>query len=165
MAIVYSVEYNAMRIAAPHGRVYAYETRKRSMPFHFLAQTAAGTAGDTWYLGTLPPRATVVMPETWIRWSTFTSGATLSVGWLAYKATDGSTTALSAAGLLSAVSLTVNGMWSHGMLVVATPDDSLPVVYEKDFDNMGEVSLYATIGAQAPGVGAILEGRIGFYAA
>lgn len=164
MAETYSQEYFNNFIAAPRGNNYAYGRSPKNMPVHYV-QLLAGAAGDTILLGKLPPRSTLSMWQSLLRWTTFTSGATLSLGWQAYTDEDGVLQAASAAGLLNAVSLTVAGAWNGGMLVVATPDDSLPVVDEKIFNNRTEVTLFATIGAQAPGIGATLFGGLAFYSA
>ena len=163
MAETYSAEYTAAYITTPPGNTYAYKTRKRTLQFSYT-QVLAGTAADTIVLGKLPPKATIVMWESYFRWATFTSGATLSVGWKAYKDEDGTTQALAAAGLLSAVSLTTDGAWTHGILA-STPAMSVPVVDEKVLNNREEVTIVATIGSQAPGVGAKLSGRLAFYVA
>lgn len=163
MAETYSVEYTNQFITRPGNKNYAYGARPRKQKITYT-QVLAGAANDTILLMKVPPQSAISMFDSWLRWSTFTSGATLSLGWQAYKDQDGATQALSATGLLSAVSLTVDGAWSHGMLVVATPDDSLPVPFdEKEFNNREMVTIYATIGSQAPGVGAKLSGRICVY--
>jgi hypothetical protein len=105
------------------------------------------------------------MYHSYARWAGWTSGATFSLGWRAYKDEDRVTVAESAAGLLSAISMTNDGAWAHGMLVVATPDDSNPVVGKKFFNNSDPVAIFATIGTQAPGAGDTLEGMLAFYTA
>src|SRR5262245_36155665 len=161
MAETMSVEMAAI-LSAPRGNIYAYGRAPKILQVHYT-QVLAGAANDTILLGRLPPRSTWSPWKTTFRWTGFTSGATLSVGWQAYRDEDGVLQAASAAGLLSAILLTAAGSWNGGMLIVATPDDSLPVVDEKVFNNRAEVQLYATIGAQAPGAGAVLYGEIGFY--
>lgn len=162
MAETYSVEYTNAFISSPRGNNYGYQSRPRSMPVNYT-QVLVGAAADTILLGKLPPHSTISMWETWFRWATATATATLSVGWKAYKDEDGATVALSAAGLLSSILLTADGGWSHGMLVVATPDDSIPVVDDLVLNNREPVILYATIGVAAPGVGMTLKGRVHFY--
>jgi hypothetical protein len=157
MAETASVEYTNAYISSPRGNNYAYGTRKRAFPFTYV-QVATGTAADTILLAKIPPKSTLLMWESWFEWSGWTSGATLSLGWKAYTDEDGLTVAASAAGLLSVVSLTVDGAWSHGMLVVSTPDDSIPVIGRKVFNNRDPVILFATIGTQAPGAADILNG-------
>lgn len=164
MAETASVQYTRAYVSSPAGNNYGYGTRKRAFPFDYV-QVANGTAADTILLVRLPPHSTVSMYESWFEFSGWTSGATLSIGWQAYTDEDGATVALSAAGLLSAVALTADGAWSHGMLVVATPDDSVPVVGRKVFNNRSEVTLYATIGTQAPGAADILNGCFAVYTA
>jgi hypothetical protein len=162
MAETASVQYTNAFVSSPRGNNYGYGSRKRAFPFDYV-QAANGTAADTILLVKLPPHSTVSMYESWFEWSGWTSGATLSIGWQAYKDEDGTTQALSAAGLLSAVSLTSDGAWSHGMLVIGTPDDSIPVVGRKVFNNREQVTLYATIGTQAPGAADILNGAFCVY--
>jgi hypothetical protein len=164
MAETYTVEYAASFVTSPRSNVYAYGVRLRKMGFTYT-QVLVGAAADTILIGKLPPKSTLSMWDSWIRWATATSGATFSLGWQAYVDEDGVTQAASAAGLLSAVAMTADGGWSHGMLVVATPDDSIPVVDEKVFNNRTPVTLYATINTQAPGVGMTFKGRLGFYTA
>jgi len=155
MAETYSVDYTSQYITVPRGNVYDGGFRFRYFGY---TQAANGTAGDTILLVRLPPQSIVEMYRSWFAWAGWTSGATLSVGWKAYTDMDGVAQAASAAGLLSAVSLTADGAWSHGMLVIATPDDSNPVTAIKDFNNRDEVILFATIGAQAPGAADTLSG-------
>lgn len=156
MAETYSVEYtNAYTAATPARNLYRGTGHAERFTY---VQAANGTAGDTILLVKLPPHSMLVMWESWFQWSGWTSGATLSLGWQAYKDEDGATVSASAAGLLNAISLTADGGWSHGMLVVATPDDSVPVVGYKIFNNKTEVVLFATIGTQAPGAADILNG-------
>jgi hypothetical protein len=51
------------------------------------------------------------------------------------------------------------------MLIVATPDDSNPVVGRKVLNNRTPVTLYATIGTQAPGAADVLSGSFGVITA
>lgn len=155
MAETNSTQYAAQYVTVPRGNIY--KGGFRFIDFDYT-QVANGTAADTILLVKLPPQSVLDMYRSWFQFSGWTSGATLSIGWQAYTDMDGAAVALSAAGLLSAVSLTADGAWSHGMLVVATPDDSNPVVGRKDFNNRTEVVLYATIGTQAPGAADILNG-------
>jgi hypothetical protein len=157
MAEFYSAQYTSSYISSPRGNVYAPKRPFNLGDFDYT-QVATGTAGDTILLIKLPQHSTVDMWRSWFEWSGWTSGATLSIGWQAYVDEDGVTQAASAAGLLSAVSLTADGGWSHGMLVVATPDDSKPVVGRKVFNNRADLTLFATIGAQAPGAADIFNG-------
>lgn len=157
MAETFSTEYTAQYITVPRGNVSGVQFRFGSFSY---TQAANGTAGDTILLIKLPPQSVVDMYRSWFAWAGWTSGATLSVGWKAYVDMDGAAQAASAAGLLSAVSLTADGAWSHGMLVVATPDDSNPVTAIKDFNNRDEVILFATIGTQAPGAADTLSGSL-----
>jgi hypothetical protein len=157
MAETYSVQYAAAFVSAPRGNNYAYGRAQRPFDFDYV-QAATGTAGDTILLAKLPPKSTVDMYRSWFAWSGWTSGATLSIGWQAYTDEDGMLQSASAAGLLSAVSMTADGAWAHAMLVIATPDDSIPVVGRKIFNNRTSVTLFATIGTQAPGAADILSG-------
>jgi hypothetical protein len=163
MAETLSVEYAAI-VSAPRGNVYGYGRSLRKLSINYT-QVLVGAANDTILLARVPPRTTISMFDTWFRWTGFTSGATLSVGWQAYRDEDGVLVAASAAGLLSGVVLTAPGSWNGGMLIVATPDDSLPVVDEAVLNNRSEVVIFATIGAQAPGIGAVLKGRLAIYTA
>ena len=155
MAETNSVQFAAQYVTVPRGNIYMGGWRFQDFDY---VQAANGTAADTIRLVKLPPQSVLDMFRSWFEWSGWTSGATLSIGWAAYTTMEGAAVAASAAGLLSVVSLSVDGAWSHGMLVVATPDDSLPVVGRKDFNNRDEVTLYATIGTQAPGAADILNG-------
>lgn len=162
MAETYSTEWTASYITSPRGNNYQQGARKRGFRFNYT-QVLAGAAADTILLMKLPPHSTISMYESWIRWASATATATLSLGWAAYTDEDGAAVALSAAGLLSSILLTADGAWSHGMLIVATPDDSIPVVPTKILNNRTPVTLYATIGVAAPGVGFTMEGRIAVY--
>lgn len=144
----YMTAWTAAYITSPPGNTYAYGARLR---LYVDSMTlAAGSAGDTIGLVVLPPYSTLVMLSSWFAFANFTSGATLSVGWAAYKDENGATQAASAAGLLNAVSLTADGAWTHGLLAISTPDDSNPVLTMKRFNNREPVDIYATIGTQAP---------------
>jgi hypothetical protein len=162
MAETYSVEYLAQFVSVPRGNSYAQGSRGRSMRFTYT-QVLAGAANDTILLGQLPPHSIVSPWESWVRWTNATASATLSLGHQTYRDEDGVVVAASAAGILSAVLLTAPGAWSHGLLVVATPDDSLPVVDELVLNNRGPVTIYATIGVAAPGIGMTLRGGLRFY--
>lgn len=160
MAEFYGSEYTTLRVqTTPGNKVYGQGFPLLSYPFHYT-QVANGTAADTIVLQVLPPKSVLDMQFSRFVFSGWTSGATLSVGWKAYKDLNGATQSLSAAGLLSVISLTVDGAWVGGMLVVATPDDSAPVVWEKDFNNSEDVVIYATIGTQAPGANDVLNGQL-----
>jgi hypothetical protein len=162
MAETYSQEWTAKFISTPRGNIYAPGARPRGMPINYT-QVLAGAANDTILLNQLPPHSTVSMWESWVRWTGATATATLSLGWQAYRDEDGLVVAANPAGLLSGVLLTAAGGWNGGMLVVATPDDSLPVVDELVLNNRGPVTIVATIGVAAPGVGMTLKGRLHFY--
>jgi hypothetical protein len=164
MAETYSTEYANAFTSTPRSNNYAYGTRLRCFDFTYT-QVATGTAGDTILLCKLPPHSTVDMYRSWFQFSGWTSGATLSIGWQAYTDEDGTTQALSAAGLLSAVSMTADGAWVGGLLSVATPDDSNPVTPRKVFNNRTPVTLYATVGSQAPGAADVLSGSFGVITA
>jgi hypothetical protein len=160
MAEFYTTEYAASFVTEPRGNNLGYHL----LPLLFnYTQVANGTAADTILLRKVPPHGVIDMYASWIAWSGWTSGATLSLGWQAYKDEDGATVAASAAGLLSVVSLTSDGAWSHGMLVVATPDDSIPVVGLKVFNNREPVTLFVTIGTQAPGAADTFQGMLACY--
>lgn len=163
MAEFYGTEYTNRFITRPGAKNYAYGAHSRGDDLTYT-WAVAGAAADILHWTKLPMQASLHMFESYLRWETFTSGATLSLGWQAYTDMDGAVQAANAAGILNAVSLTVNGAWSHGMLVVATPDDSLPVIFgRKDFNNRTPVDIIITIGSQAPGVGAHLEGLLTYY--
>lgn len=159
MAETYSVQYSRSFIDSPPGNNYGYGARLRAFDIDYT-QVLVGAANDTILLAKLPPYSTVDMMRSWFQFATFTDTATLSIGWAAYKDEDGATQAASAAGLLSAILLTTDGYWSHGMLVVATPDDSPPVTPRKVFLNREPVTIYATIGVTTVGIGAILKGSL-----
>ena len=151
MAETYSAQWTSAYITSPRGNTYAWGTRQRGFFFNYT-QVLAGAANDTIMLMKLPPHSRLHMWESWFEWATATATAQLNVGWAAYKDEDGATVAASAAGLLSAVVITSDGGWSHGMHVIATPDDSRPVVGVKVFNNREPVTIYATIGVAAPGI-------------
>lgn len=157
MAETASVQYVRSFTASPPGNNYGYGARPRHFDFDYV-QAANGTAADTILLCKLPPLATVDMWRSWFEFSGFAGGATLSIGWQAYTDIDGVPVVLSATGLLSAVPIDADGGWSHGMLVVGTPNDSVPVVGRKVFNNRSAVTLFATINTTAPGAADILNG-------
>lgn len=162
MAETYSAQWTNAFVSSPRGNNYGFGSRKRGFFFTYT-QVLAGAANDTILLVKVPPHSQINMLESWFAFDTFTATATLSVGWAAYKDEDGATVSASAAGLLSAILLTNNGSWTHGMLSVATPDDSNPVVPYKICNNREPVTIYATIGVAAPGVGANLSGCLAVY--
>lgn len=164
MAEFYSAEYTIYHGTPIGGKVFGGFIGKRCQKFTYT-QVATGTAADTILLITLPPKSILLMSDTRITFAGWTSGATLSLGWKAYTDVDGATVALSAAGLLSVVSMTTDATWLNGTLVMGTSDDSVPVVWEKDFNNASEVVIYATIGTQAPGAADTLEGRFWYVQA
>lgn len=164
MAEFYSVQWTNAYISSPRGNNYADVRSQRPLDFDYV-QAATGTAGDTILLRRLPPHGLIDMWRSWFQFSGWTSGATLSIGWQAYTDEDGVLQPASAAGLLSAVSMTADGAWAHGMLVVATPDDSIPVVGRKVFNNRTSVVLFATIGSQAPGAADVLSGSFAIQTA
>lgn len=162
MAIFESIEYARVNTTIPPGTNYAWGARPRQGYFSYV-QVANGNIGDEINLMRLDCQRTVVeMFRTWLAWSAWTAGATFSLGWRAYTDMDGAAVVASAAGLLSGVALDVAGAWSHGMLVVATPNDSLPVVNIKAFNNRTPVVIYATINATAPAAADTFEGSIGY---
>ena len=162
MAIFESLEYSRLASPARTPKNNAHGASPRNADFYYT-QVALGTIGDTINLVRIDcPRMVVDMFKSWFLFTGWTATATLSIGWRAYTDVDGVPVAEDAAGLLSAVLLTADGAWSHGMLVVATPDDSLPVVGRKVFNNRGAVTLFATIGVAAPGAGDILNGSFCF---
>jgi len=160
MAETYSVEWTAGFISSPRGNFPGYHFDPKYFTY---VQAATGTAADTILLRQLPPHCALDMYLSWFAFSGWTSGATLSIGWKAYKDEDGTTQAASAAGLLSAVVMTGGGAWVQGMLVVATPDDSIPVVGMKVFNNREPVTIFATIGTQAPAATNVLNGMLACY--
>lgn len=160
MAETYTTQYTNAFISSPRGNNYGFGARFRTLDFD-LVVAANGTAADTIGLVKIPPKCTIDMYRSWFYFSGWTSGATLSIGWEAYKDEDGATVNANATGLLNVVSMTADGAWSHGMLVVATPDDSNPVTPRKVFNNRGMVKIYATIGTQAPGAADVLQGSFG----
>lgn len=159
MAETMSVQVAAGFSGGPRGNFQAV----KATPYYVnWLGAATGTAGDTIWIRQLPPGSGIDLFSSWFQWSGFTSGATLSLGWKAYKDMDGVVQAASPAGLLSAISLTAAGAWSGGMLVIATPDDSLPAFAAglKLFNNREPVDLIVTIGAQAPKLNDVLNGRL-----
>ena len=160
MAETYSVEYTAGFISSPRGNFLGYHFDPKYFTY---VQAANGTAADTILLRQLPPHCAVDMFLSWFSFSGWTSGATLSVGWKAYKDEDGVTVAASAAGLLSAVVMTGGGAWAQGILVVSTIASSAPVVGLKVMNNREPVTIFATIGTQAPAATNVLNGMIACY--
>jgi len=158
MAETNSLQYANAYVTRPTVPNYSYGAALREFFFSYT-QVLVGTAADTILLCKLPPQSTLVMIMSYFEWATFTATATLSIGWQAYTDVNGAAVALSAAGLLSSLLLTTDRTWSGGMLLTATPDDSIPVVNRKVFNNSTEVTIYATIGVAAPGVGATLSGH------
>jgi hypothetical protein len=157
MAETYSTNYNTLRVVSPRGKVSRMSPLTRYW-YDTYEQILVGAADDTIILAELEPQSMLDMVLSWFYHEAFTAGATLSIGWKAYKDADGVTQAASAAGLLSAADISnATGILHGGMEAVATPDDALPVVRTKDFNNSTPVTIFATIGAQAPGVGAKLE--------
>ena len=159
MAETYSTQYTAGFLAVPPGHTYAYGGGVRSFPFDYT-QVLAGAAGDTILLMKAPPQCRILMISSAFWWASFTATATLDLGWQAYVDMDGVTQAASAGGLLTALLLTTDSTWSGGMLLTSTPDDSKPVVNRKVFNNRDPVTIFATIGVAAPGVGATLNGHL-----
>ncbi|SRR5216684_1864166 len=162
MAETYGTEWTNAYITSPRVNNYAMGARKRAFRFNYT-QVLAGAAADTILLMKLPPHSTISMYESWIRWATATATATLSLGWQAYTDEDATVQALSAAGLLSSILLTADGSWTHGVLSVSSIAAAQPVVSTKVFNNRTPVTLYATIGVAAPGVGFTMEGRLAIY--
>lgn len=159
MAEFYSVEYQQMVRDVPPGRVYAPENKLQDYYFTYT-QAANGTAEDTILLRVLPPMSAIDMFRTWFQFSGWTATATLDIGWQSYTAADGTAVAADDNGLLDACLLTADGAWVGGMKVIATPDDHLPVVGRKFFNNKTEVVIFATIGVVAPGAADILNGSL-----
>lgn len=157
MAETYSLQYQNAYRAVPHGNNYAEGARYREFFFSYT-QVLAGAAADTILLLKLPPQSILSMIRSYLEWSAFTATATLDIGWQAYVDVDGTTQAASAGGLMTALLLTTASIWSAGMLLTATPDDSKPVIARKVFNNRDPVTIFATIGVAAPGVAALLSG-------
>ena len=162
MAETYSVEYQALYRSSPPGHSYAIGAHPRFWEFSYT-QVLAGTAADTILLGMKLPSQTTFYPiEGAFEWTSFTATATLDLGWQAYVDMEGVTQAASAGGLMTGLLLTTASTWSKGMLLTATPDDSKPVVNRKVFNNRDPVTIFATIGVAAPGIGATLNGHFMF---
>ena len=162
MAEVYSAEYTATRIVSPRQKISRSAVLVRKKPFNYT-HVATGTTNDTLVLEVLPPQSALDVVASWIRFTGHTSTVTLSIGWKAYKDTKGVIQAASATGIYNAVPISNNtGVLGGGMLVVGTPDDALPAVYYKDFDNAEEVVIFATYGTAAPGNGAVIQGVLAY---
>lgn len=158
MAEFYSVEYTKQIQAGTIGdKIYTYGHGLYLYPFTYT-QVANGAIADTIVLARLGPKSKIDMQFSRFVFAGWTAGATLSVGWKAYKDLDGVTQALNATGLLSAISMTTDGAWKGGILIAAV---SNPVVWYKDFNNASEVVIFATIGTQAPGAADTLSGVLG----
>src|SRR5919109_4379290 len=98
MAETYTTEYTNAFISSPRGNNQGYQL----LPLFFnYTHAANGTAGDTILIRKLPPHALLDMYGSWISFSGWTSGATFSLGWQAYKDEDGTTQSASATGLLN----------------------------------------------------------------
>lgn len=158
MAETVSLEYAQAYNNPLPPRNYAYGAAGRIIPFNCPAAPLVGAAADTILLCKLPAQATLYMIQSYVEWSVFTATATLDIGWRAYTDVNGTPVAASAGGLLTALLLTTASIWSQGMLLTATPDDFKPVVSRKVFNNRDEVTIFATIGVAAPGVGSLLSG-------
>ena len=164
MAETYSTEYTVQLQTTPGAKIFGPLLKLAAYPFTYT-QAANGSIADTIVLAKLPPRSILLMHLCRFTWAGWTATATLDVGWKAYKAIDGTTTAASAGGLLTGVVLTSASTWNGGVLILATMDNSEPVVWRKDFSNSEEVLIYATIGVAAPGAGDTLEGELVFIEA
>jgi hypothetical protein len=157
MAETYSTQYNLLRVVSPRGKVAREAVLVRPKKADYT-QVLVGTAADTVVLQVLPPQSALDMVLSWIYFTGFTAGMTLSLGWRAYKKTDGTIATASATGLYNVADVSNGtGILTGGMQAVATPDDNLPEVRFKDFDNAEDVILFATFGTQAPGANAVLE--------
>lgn len=165
MAETYSSQYTNAYRNVPTGHNYA-DGRSAGIKLVDYTQVLAGAAADTILLFKLPPLSTLLMIDSAFWFDTFTATATIDIGWQAYTdATTGAATAADADGLIDGVLLTTASTWSHGMLLLATPDDSVPIVNTKVFNNRDEVTIFATILVAAPGVGANLHGLFKFISA
>jgi hypothetical protein len=162
MAETYSSQYQALFVTKPPAKTARYGVSPKTVPINY-AQILVGAAADTIVVAQLPPFSDLDMVASWLYGVTFTSGATISMGWKAFVDADGVTQPLSATGLLNASDIPTTG-WiiTAGMQSQATPDDAITemTVRTKNFNNMSPVDIFITVNTQAPGVGAILEGRL-----
>jgi hypothetical protein len=160
MAETYSTEYTVLLQSTPGAKTFAYGSGLYIHPFSYT-QAANGSAGDTVILARLAPKATVHMHFCQFRFAGFAASTVLAIGWKAYRDVNGVTVAADDDGLINDISIASDGSWTGGMLIVATPDDSAPIVWVKDFNNMDPVLIFATIGTTAPGAADTLDGHIG----
>jgi hypothetical protein len=164
MATTYSQEYQALYITKPVAKQARQNVGMRVLPFTYT-QVLAGTAADIVYLQQLPPMSQLYLPSCVFYFAGFTSGMTLSVGWGAYTDVDGVLQAASATGLFSAAAVSNGtGILHGGMISLATPDDTNPVVTSiaKDFRSATPVDIFATFNSQVPGASAVLNGYLVF---
>lgn len=164
MAETYSTEYTVQLQVTPGAKIFGPLLKLACYPFTYT-QAANGSINDTIILAKLPPRSILLMHLSRITWAGWTATATIDLGWKTYKDLNGVAVADDPNGLLSAVVLTSASTWFGGMVVLATLDNSEPVVWRKDFSNSEEVLIYATIGVAAPGAADTLEGELVFIEA
>jgi len=160
MSETYSLEYQALFLTKPAGKVNRVGVPLRRMPFTYT-QVLAGTAADTVLLAQLPPLSELDLIASWFYFAGFTSGMTLSIGWTAYTDVNGVAQVASATGLFNASDVSnATGVLTGGMQAQATPDDELPAAAAvlKDFANATPVTIFATFNTQAPGAAAVLKG-------
>jgi hypothetical protein len=168
MAETYSEQYQALYITKPPAKTQRMGVADKGVWFSY-SQVLAGAAGDTILLAQLPPFSMLDLIRSWVSGEGMTAGATFSLGWQSYTDIDGVVQAASATGLYNVADVT-NSTWVVRGGMQATdagggPDDQIPVIASrlKDFRNVTPVTLYATIGTQAPGVNCELRGVFVYY--
>jgi hypothetical protein len=86
-----------------------------------------------------------------IRFSAFGAGRTLSIGWEAYLDKDGTTVAASAAGLNSAADVSAAGVLNVGTVIT---------VGYKDFESRNGIWISSTVAVATIPVGATIDGML-----
>lgn len=148
MANVTLAQYPAYYVAAhttiPRTAQYSRGSRVREYHDYYI-QSGAGTIGDTVGMFLAPPQATLLLHCSAIWWAGLPTNMTFTVGYDEYtKASDGTTVATAADGILAAITTSEDSAWVGGMLNFATPNDFEPAAYRLFLDNLEETWIYLT---------------------
>lgn len=156
MAETYSTEYASF--LAVGGKSFIYGNGLYRYPVHYT-QLELGAADDTIVLARFGPKTLVDMSQSFFVFTGWGAGLLLSVGWRTYKDLDGVVQDEEPAGLLDELPLEDDGAWNGGVLIIAADaTGSAPVVWEKDFNNMTEVVIFATLTGDDPPADSVLNG-------
>lgn len=113
-------------------------------------EVVAGDATSVQRLQWIPPGTYRLHRDlSFVRFSAFGAGRTLSIGWEAYQDKDGVTVAASAAGLCSAVDVSAVGVTNVG-IAIATG--------YKDFESKGGIWISSTVAVATIPAGATIDG-------